>query len=291
METKQYISSRISNSNFVSFSSPIPCQPSNSSVVSQSQPTKPSQIDSKSLLYESTETKLSRLRIFAFHLKQSIESAQTRTGNNENEHAIEHIYQVGNQQRLFVDYRPDESMNQLHTTAFLTQTFRGKLFIDEVYVCSGQGTNKKLCKKNCFQQALAQLFNDNFHVKLISNKNARDQYELVTKNPNENFEQLNLNDNHDTSDTKMNFVHARDTSTMAQRVAREQNKLERQYWQQWGRGAPLSSRFKRNNQRSLSPPPPVPHQSKGLDPNAVIEAGPTTQTYINVTSIDIFSRL
>ena len=258
-------------------------------------PSKPTTIDPKSSLYESVETKLQRLQAFASHLKSSMETAQNRTGNDENDHAIEHIYQVGNQQRLFVDYRPDESTSLSNSrgtlaTSFLTQTFRGKLYIDEVYVCSGQGTNKKLCKRNCFQQALDRFFNEDFDVKLSSNKDGRDQYELITKMSQDNLDLSEVQDNHETfsipsshpmANTKMNFVHARDTSTMAQRVAREQSRLERQYWQQWGRGMHMSTNFRRG-QRSLSPPPPVPHQTNGENRTAVIEAGPTTQTYVSV---------
>ncbi len=254
-------------------------------------------IDPKSILCESTETKLNRLQTFANHLKNSIETAQIRTGNDENDHAIEHIYQVGNQQRLFIDYRPDESTNQsnfhgAHANAFLTQTFRGKLYVDEVYICFGQGTNKKLCKRHCFQQALNRFLNENFDVKLFLNKDGREQYEMITKLSQENPDESNLEDNqdkdsfsipadHPMANTKMNFVHARDTSTMAQRIAREQNKLERQYWQQWGRGTPLSAKLRRG-QRSLSPPPPVPHQTTDENTTAVIEAGPTTQSYVSV---------
>jgi hypothetical protein len=259
--------------------------------------TKSTTIDPKSILYESAETKLNRLQTFANHLKNSIETAQNRTGNDENDHAIEHIYQVGNQQRLFIDYRPEESTNQsnfhgTHANSFLTQTFRGKLYVDEVYICSGQGTNKKLCKRNCFQQALNRFLNENFDVKLFLNKDGREQYEIITKMSDENLDELNLQDNqdkdlfsipadHPMANTKMNFVHARDTSTIVQRIAREQNKLERQYWQQWGRGMPLSAKFRRG-QRSLSPPPPVPHQTTDENITAVIEAGPTTQSYVSV---------
>lgn len=249
------------------------------------------------MLYESAETKLNRLQTFANHLKQSIEAAQNRTGNDENDHAIEHIYQIGNQQRLFVDYRPDESTDQInshtsHTNAFLTQTFRGKLYIDEVYICSGQGTNKKLCKRHCFQQGLNRFLYEDFDVKLFLNKDSREQYELITKMSNENQEECNMEDHqdkesfvipadHPMANTKMNFVHARDTSTMAQRLAREQSKLEQRYWQQWGRGRPLLTKT-RHSQRSSSPPPPVPHQTTDENTTAVIEAGPTTQSYVSV---------
>ncbi|CAF4608226.1 unnamed protein product, partial [Rotaria magnacalcarata] len=80
--------------------------------------------------YESAETKLIRLRTFANQLKQFVEAAQNRTNSDENDRAIEDVYQIGNQQRLFIDYRPDDSINQLsshgtHATSFLTQTFRG----------------------------------------------------------------------------------------------------------------------------------------------------------------------
>jgi hypothetical protein len=294
-----------STSNFVSFSSPTPSNPP--PLMSQNPPPppppppplqiKPSTIDPTSILYESAETKLNRLQAFINQLKQSIEAAQNRTGNNENDHAIEHIYQVGNQQRLFVDYRPDESTNQLnsygtHGNSFVTQTFRGKLYIDEVYICSGQGTNKKFCKRNCFQQALNRFLNENFDVKLFLNKDGREQYELIQKISNENQDEFNIEDNqdkdsfvipadHPMANTKMNFVHARDTLTMAQRIAREQNKLEQQYWQQWGRGRPLSTKS-RHIHRPSSPPPPVPHQTTNENITAVIEAGPTTQSYVSV---------
>ena len=281
-------------SNFISFSSPATSQPSLAMIPSLPNTSTP--IDPKSILYESAETKLTRLQAFADHLKSSIATAQTRTGNDENDHAIEHIYQVGNQQRLFVDYRPEESTTSSNSrgtlaNSFLTQTFRGKLYIDDVYICSGQGTNKKLCKRNCFQQALDRVFNEDFDVKLFLNKDGREQYEVITKMVHENPDESQFQDNQETfsvpsthpmANTKMNFVHARDTSTMAQRIAREQNRLERQYWQQWGRGMPNSNNFRRGR-RSLSPPPPVPHQTTGENPTAVIEGGPTTQTYVSVS--------
>jgi hypothetical protein len=287
-----------SASNFVSFSSSVSSHPpSPPPPITPSQQIKPLTIDPKSMLYDSAETKSSRLQTFANLLKQSISSAQIRTGNDENDHAIEHIYQIGNQQRLFIDYRPDELTNQLnsygtHATSFLTQTFRGKLYIDEVYICSGQGTNKKLCKRYCFQQALNRFLYENFDVKLFLNKDGREQYELITKISNENQEEFHLQDNqdkesffipsdHPMANTKMNFVHARDTSTIAQRVAREQNKLEQRYWQQWGRGMPISTKSRRI-QRSLSPPPPVPHQTTNENITTVIEAGPTTSAYVSV---------
>lgn len=291
-----------STSNFISFSSPIPSHPPVSTpppppLMSSTPQIKPSIIDPKSMLYDSAETKLNRLQLFANHLKQSIEAAQNRTGSDENDHAIEHIYQIGNQQRLFVDYRPDETTNLsntygTHATSFLTQTFRGKLYIDEVYICSGQGTNKKLCKRHCFQQGLNRFLYENFDVKLFLNKDGREQYEIITRISNENQNEFNIEDNqdkdsfsipsdHPMANTKMNFVHARDTSTIAQRVAREQNKLEKQYWQQWGRGRPLLTKS-RYMQRSLSPPPPVPHQTTNENTTTVIEAGPTTQTYVSV---------
>jgi hypothetical protein len=281
-------------SNFVSFSSHTPSHPP---PITPSQQIKPPTIDPKSMLHDSDETKLNRLQIFANQLKQSIEAAQNRTGNDENDHAIEHIYQAGNQQRLFVDYRPDELANQLnshgtHLHSFLPQTFRGKLYIDEVYICFGQGTNKKLCKRHCFQQALNRFLSENFDVKLFLNKDGREQYELITKISNENQEEFNIQDNqdkesffvpsdHPMANTKMNFVHARDTSTIAQRIAREQNKLEQQYWQQWGRGKPLLLKSRRI-QRSLSPPPPVPHQTTNENTITVIEGGATTQANVSV---------
>jgi hypothetical protein len=291
-------------SNFVSFSSPTPSHPPPTTPSQQikppttpSQQIKPPTIDPKSILHDSAETKLNRLKIFANQLKESIEAAQSRTGNDENDHAIEHIYQVGNQQRLFIDYRPDELTNQLnshgtHANSFLPQTFRGKLYIDEVYICSGQGTNKKLCKRNCFQQALNRFLCENFDVKLFLNKDGREQYELITKMSNEDQEEFNIQDNqdkesffvpsdHPMANTKMNFVHARDTSTIAQRIAREQNKLEQQYWQQWGRGKPLLLKSRRI-QRSLSPPPPVPHQTTNENTIIVIEGGATTQANVSV---------
>jgi hypothetical protein len=278
-----------STSNFVSFSSPIPSHPPSI----PRQQIKPATIDPKSMLYESAETKLVRLQTFANQLKQSIDAAQNRTGNDENDHAIEHIYQIGTQQRLFIDYRPDDLINQLnsHNSSFLTQTFRGKLYVDEVYICSGQGTNKKFCKRNCFQQALNGFLYENFDIKLILNKDGREQYELITKISNENKEEFGIEDNqdkepflvpttHPMANTKMNFVHARDTSTIAGRTARQQNKLEHQYWQQWGRGMPILTKPRRN-QRSLSPPPPVPHQIT-KEPTTTIEAISTTSASVAV---------
>jgi hypothetical protein len=249
------------------------------------------------MLYESADTKLIRLRTFADQLKQSIEAAQTRTGNDENDHAIEHIYQIGTQQRLFIDYRPDDLINPLsshptHGNSFLTQTFRGKVYIDEVYICSGQGTNKKFCKRNCFQQALNCFLFENFDVKLFLNKDGREQYELITKISNENQEEFMIQDNQNTdtfsipsnhpmANTKMNFVHAKDTSTIAGRTARQQSKLEQQYWQQWGRGVPLLTKPRRM-QRTSSPPPPVPHQKINENPTTAIEAVSTTPASVAV---------
>ncbi|CAF0792321.1 unnamed protein product [Adineta steineri] len=263
-------------SNFVSFSSSVTSEPQPpQSTVSYSQQNKSSNIDPKTRLYETTETKLARLQTFTTQLKQSIQLAQNRTGNDENDHAIEHIYQIGTQQRLFIDYRPDELTDQLNShgtlaNSFLTKLFRGKLYIDDIYICSGEGTNKKLCKRNCFQQALNRLLYENFDVNLSINKDGREQYQLKTKISNENQEDFSIADNqdkelfpiplnHPMANTKMNFVHARDTLTIAGRTARQQNKLEQQYWQQWGRGTPFSVKPRRS-QRSLSPPPPVPHQ-------------------------------
>jgi hypothetical protein len=265
---------------------------------------KPPSIDPKAMLYESADTKLVRLRTFANQLKQSIEAAQNRTGNDENDHAIEHIYQVGNQQRLFIDYRPDELINQLnshqtHGNSFLTQTFRGKLYIDEVYICSGQGTNKKFCKRNCFQQALNYFLSENFDVKLFLNKDGREQYEFITKNSNENQEDMAIEDDqnketfsvplsHPMANTKMNFVNAKDTSTIAGRTARQQSKLEQQYWHRWGRGMSLLNKPRRT-QRSLSPPPPVPHQTINENRTTVIEAVSTTPASVAVgVFIDCF---
>lgn len=249
------------------------------------------------MLYESSETKLGRLRSFADYLKQAIQAAQTRTGSNENDHAIEHIYQIGNQQRLFIDYRPDETTSVsnshgTHASSFLTQTFCGKLYIDEVYICSGQGANKKLCKRHCFQQALNRFLYENFDIKVFFNKDGREQYELVKLNINENQsgfdieinqdkESFTIPSSHPMANTKMNFVHARDTSTIAGRIARQQNRLEQQYWQQWGRDAPVFTKPKRI-QRVLSPPPPVPHQSVNKNAAVVVEAVSTTPASVAV---------
>jgi hypothetical protein len=289
-------------SNFISFSSSTPSRPP--PPILSAQQIKPSPIDPKSILYESAETKLTRLQTFANQLKQSIEAAQNRTGNDENDHAIEQIYQVGNQQRLFIDYRPDELTDQLnthttHANSFLTKTFRGKLYIDEVYICPGEGTNKKLCKRNCFQQALNRFLYENFDVNLFLNKDGREQYELIRKIYNENQEEFAAQDNqdkesflipsdHPMANTKMNFVHARDTSTIAGRTARQQSKLEQQYWLQWGRGMPLSLKPRRT-QRSLSPPPPVRHQTAGESVTTVIEAVSTTSASVAVYIYRLFS--
>jgi hypothetical protein len=102
----------LNTSNFVSFSSHTPSHPP---PITSSQQIKTLTIDPKSMLHDSDETKFNRPQIFANQLKQSIEAAQSRTGNDENDHAIEHIYQAGNQQRLFVDYRPDELTNQFNS--------------------------------------------------------------------------------------------------------------------------------------------------------------------------------
>ncbi|CAF1316597.1 unnamed protein product, partial [Rotaria sordida] len=301
------LNSAFSNSsNFVSFSSSIPSHPlppaSAPPPIISSEQVQQSTIDPKSMLYESTETKFIRLRTFANQLKQSIEAAQNRTGNDENDNAIEQIYQIGNQQRLFIDYRPDDSTNQLNShgtyaTSFLTQTFHGKLYIDEVYICSGQGTNKRLCKRNCFQQALNRFLYENFDVKLFLNKDGREQYELIKIDLNEYQDEFNIDDNqdkesfiipsnHPMANTKMNFVHARDTTTIAGRTARQQSKLEQQYWQQWGRGTPYFTKPRRI-QRSLSPPPPVPHQTINENTTAVIEAVSTTPASVAAVIADI----
>jgi hypothetical protein len=258
-------------SNFVSFSSSI--------VNNYSQP---SSLDPKSMLYESVETKYIRLRTFANCLKQSISTAQNRSNSNENDHAIEHIYQVGTQQRLFVDYRPDmstdsSSFHAARSKAFTTQTFHGQLHIDDVFICTGQGSNKKICKRHCFQQALNYFLNDNFEIQLVSAQNGQQQYQLAKRISHEYKTECHEHDRqerqsfsaraqHPATYTGMNFVHARDTSTMAGRTARQQNQLEQQYWQQWRPNVPFQS-IPRRTQRSYSPPPPVPHQAMPNDYN------------------------
>lgn len=282
--------------NFVSFSSPPQSKPVASAPVHQ--PDLP-KANPTATLYESAETKRARLQAFADHLKQAIEAAQTRASDDENDHAIEYIYQVGTQQRLFVDYRPDEATEHLNArttlaNAFATKNFRGKLYIDDVYVCAGQGTNKTLCKRHCFQQALNRFLNENFDVSLFTSKDGREQYELTTKMPQEDQEVVGKHDDqepdsfhipasHPMTNTKMSFVHARDTTTIAGRTARLQSKLEQQYWQQWGRGVPLAMKPRRT-QRSLSPPPPVPHQSMEQKPSTVFEAMATTPASVAVNS-------
>ncbi len=99
-------------SNLVSFSSHTPSHPP---PITASQQIKTLTIDSKSMLHDSDDTKFNRPQIFATQLKQSIEAAQNRTGNDENDHAIKHTYQAGNQQRLFFGYRPDELTNQFNS--------------------------------------------------------------------------------------------------------------------------------------------------------------------------------
>ncbi|CAF0749245.1 unnamed protein product [Adineta ricciae] len=287
-------------SNFVSFSSSLsshvpPLQPS------PTQQIIPPKTNPKTSLNESPETKLTRLRAFTNQLKQSLEAAQNRTGNNENDHAIEHIYQVGTQQHLFVDYRPDEQNDQSNSyispaNAFLTKTFRSKLYIDDVYICAGEGTNKKFCKRNCFQKALNRFLYENFNVKMSVSKDGREQYELITAVANnvqevsvvsddeQDKETFAIPTNHPMANTKINFVHARDTLTIAGRTARQQSELEKQYWQQWGRGVPMPLQPKRI-QRSLSPPPPVPHLKIEDNSPAVIEGLATTPASIaNVIS-------
>ena len=287
-------------SNFVSFASPALSQPLTSpfnAVPAPSHLGDARSVDSKSTLFESAESKYTRLRTFANHLKHAIEEAQHRTGNEENDHAIEYIYQIGTQQRLFVDYRPDDLANQshsytAHTKSFETQTFFGQLHVDEVHICSGQGTNKKLCKRHCFQQALDLFLNEDFDVKVSSNNDRRHQYELIQKQPSHRPTDFDGDEHQDTgvfsipsthpmANTKINFVHALDTSTMAGRTARQQSQLERQYWQQCGRGVPRTFRPTRIH-RSISPPPPVPHQSIPEPPTTVIEAVSTTPASVAV---------
>ena len=227
------------------------------------------------MLYDSAETRYVRMRTFANQLKHSIEAAQSRTGSDESDHAIEHIYQVATQQRLFVDYQPDNLTDSLHphitpANTFLTQTFYGKLHIDEVFVASGHGTNKKFCKRQCFQQALNRLVSGDFEVKLVTKADGRQRYELTEPTSQEDHQAFNQSGNrdgdsfsvpahHPMANTKMNFVQARDTSTIAGRIAWEQNKLEQQYWHQLGQRVPTIAKPRRI-QRSFSPPPPVPHQ-------------------------------
>ncbi|CAF2068217.1 unnamed protein product [Rotaria magnacalcarata] len=294
--------------NFISFSSSFPSNPVPPPARTPPPSMPPQQVkqtpvDPKATLYESAETKLIRLRTFANQLKQFVEAAQNRTNSDENDRAIEDIYQIGNQQRLFIDYRPDDSINQLsshgtHATSFLTQTFRGKLYIDEVYITVGQGTNKKFCKRNCFQQALNRFLNESFDVKLSLNKDGREQYELIKITSNEDQEDFGTYDddedkesftipsNHPMSNTKMNFVHARDTTTIAGRTARQQSKLEQHYWQQWGRGSPFFAKPKRIH-RPLSPPPPVPHQTINNNTIATVEAVATTPSSVAAVIAEI----
>ncbi|CAF4088649.1 unnamed protein product, partial [Rotaria magnacalcarata] len=294
--------------NFISFSSSFPSNPVPPPARTPPPSMPPQQVkqtpvDPKATLYESAETKLIRLRTFANQLKQFVEAAQNRTNSDENDRAIEDVYQIGNQQRLFIDYRPDDSINQLsshgtHATSFLTQTFRGKLYIDEVYITVGQGTNKKFCKRNCFQQALNRFLNESFDVKLSLNKDGREQYELIKITSNEDQEDFGTYDddedkesftipsNHPMSNTKMNFVHARDTTTIAGRTARQQSKLEQHYWQQWGRGSPFFAKPKRIH-RPLSPPPPVPHQTINNNTIATVEAVATTPSSVAAVIAEI----
>ena len=287
------ISSILTNTpNFISFSSSVTSKvPS----VPPPAPITTMTIDPKSTLCESVENKSVRLRTFANQLRQTIETVQTRTGNSDNDHAIEHIYQVGTQQRLFVDYRPDSTTETTHshgkpTNAFLTQTFYGKLYIDDVYICSGQGTNKKFCKRNCFQEALNLFLTNDFEVKSTPTKEGRQQHELVSKVPSvqkpekmeQDLETFGVPTNHPMNNTKMQFVQARDTSTIAGRTARQQSQLEHQYWQRFGYDIAPLTRPKRV-QRSFSPPPPVPHQQP-MNPSgsATIEALSTTPARVAV---------
>ena len=279
--------------NFVSFSSPAPLP--TASAPSPQIPSAP--LNPKSILYDSAETRYVRLRTFANQLKHSIESAKSRTGSDESDHAIEHIYQVATQQHLFVDYRPDNSMDpsQTHptpTNAFLTQTFYGKLYIDEVYVSSGQGTNKKFCKRHCFQQALDRLLAGTFEVTSVANKDGRQRYELTESIPQEDLPAFDPNGSrdrdsfsvpahHPMANTKMNFVQARDTSTIAGRIAWQQNKLEQQYWQQLGQRVPSIAKPRRMP-RSFSPPPPIPHQTTPQSAMNTIEAVSTTPASVAV---------
>lgn len=282
--------------NFVSFSSSgTPKTPT-----AATPPAKSTTIDPKSMLCDSAASKYVRLRTFANQLRQMVQSAQNRSGNDENDHAIEYIYQVGTQQHLFVDYRPENlpEAGHLHgksSNAFLPQTFYGKLHIDDVYICAGNGSNKKSCKRHCFQQALNLFLSDDFEVNSAAVKDGRPQYELKQKmnqsqqQMEEDYESFGVPTSNPMEKSKINFVHARDTSTIATRIAKQQSQLEKQYWQRFGVNiAPLTG--PRRVPRSFSPPPPVPHQTVDLSTPATIEGLPTTPASVAVGFSIVFKQ-
>ncbi|CAF1166775.1 unnamed protein product, partial [Didymodactylos carnosus] len=220
-----------------------------------------------SLVFDTNEVKMKKLQMLTQELKNELEhsaNASTITYTDENDPTIDHIYKIGNKHRLFIDYRPDDSFS--HSTnqttsarTFTTQTFRGKLYIDEVYICSGQGSSKRQCKRDCFLRAHDYLVDHDYEVKsLINGKDKQAQYDLVVKDLNE----FDGNESFvgGMRMPHMNFVEAKDTSTIAERTAYEQLRLEQQYWQRDhpGEERPTSIRSKLV-QRSRSPPPPIPH--------------------------------
>ena len=249
--------------------------------------------NSTSILYETTETKYVRLQSFIDRLRQAIEATQNRIGREDNDRIIEDIYEVGTQQRLFIDYRPEAPMDgssskKSSTGGLFSQTFYGKLYIDEIYICSGHGTSKKLCKRFCFQQAMNRLLSEDIDVKCTMTKDGRQQYELGTKQNAKTTDEYHESSlmivddvQNSVSKTQVNFVPARDTTTIAGRTAKQQNQLERQYWQRYGRGIPMANTVRRY-QRSFSPPPPILHQQTDPFAHAVLESASTTAASVTV---------
>lgn len=280
------------SSNFISFSTNIE-HPSNQYVSS-------SLMDSSQspLIYETTDLKETRLRYFATDLREFTRNTRQANDADPKDRAIEDIYQIGNQHRLFIDYRPENlnevgSTHRAHSSYFLPKTFYGKLYIDEVLICTGHGTNKRLCKRNCFQQALERFLNEDLYVKSITGRSGQQFYELANKSPQFNemtmSNQMDMSINSSKTMTEtIKFVEAHDKSTIAGQTARQQNQA--QFSQYWGRGVPFREP-ERMERQSVPPPPPVPHQPARTETSTFIEAASTTTKSVSVRPISPMKKV
>ncbi|CAF1233690.1 unnamed protein product, partial [Didymodactylos carnosus] len=186
-----------------------------------------------SLHFDTSETKMKNIQKLTQELKNEhnhFTNGNTMKYTNENDTMIDYIYKIGNKHRLFIDYRPDITVQTVSTHTFTTLISRGKLYIDEVYICSGQGPNKKQCKQVCFLRAHDYLVNHDYEVRSSMNdKDKKVQYDLIVKDLNEFDENESCISR--TMIPQMCFVEAKDTSTIAENTFRQQVTTEQQYWQ------------------------------------------------------------
>ncbi|CAF0806322.1 unnamed protein product [Didymodactylos carnosus] len=279
-------------------------------------------VPKSTLLYDTSEMKSRKLNIITEELKND-----QHQGTDENDVTIDHFYKICNKHRIYIDYRPDDSSHSYNNSAsrtFFTQTFHGKLYIDDVFICAGQGPNKKSCKQKCFLKAYEYLVKHEYGVKSLFESTTtattittaattqltdKRQYELVLKDVDETF---SIPTTHPMSNSNMvNFVEARDKSTIAERTARQQFKLEQnQYYRKSHHQQPSvfydyddpeqqlpppvppppprkPSRW--NQLRSMSPPPPVPHQQAEYAGNELIYPFPKLKKLKQTTDKNIHS--